>query len=112
MNVLTMNNIFNELVQGYSDGEDPWSRYHCRENESSYEYELNLAGFKKKDIEVSVEENVLSVAASNGDREFCRKFSVPKNADASSSSARYEDGVLYFKVNKKENAKKIELEVE
>jgi len=101
----------------------PWMRSenhpatNIRETDKSFEIELAVPGFKKSDIEVSIESGVLTISAEqkeeeneNGNsykrhefscRSFSRSFSLPENIREEDIDARYEDGVLKLSVAKK-----------
>ena len=98
------NNSFDHLL--YEDNDNSY-----KETEDGYEYQLNLAGFKKENIKVTVENNLLKVKAEQGDRVFSKAYTVPRKSDSSASVAKYEDGILYIKINKKASEKAIELQV-
>ena len=72
----------------------------CEETKEGYEYELNLAGFGKNNIEVSVEGGFLKVKAQQGERSITKNLPLPEKADPSTALAKYEDGILYLKLNK------------
>jgi HSP20 family molecular chaperone IbpA len=100
-----MDNFFNHFTLGQTSLD-------VRENRDSYEYEFNLAGFKKKNIKASVLNSIATINAKQGEKEFYRRFYLPKDSDLKSTNLRYEDGVLYLKINKKESAKKVELKIQ
>ena len=91
----------------YEDNDD----HYYEETEDSYNYQFNLAGFRKENVKVSVENNLLKVKAEQGDRVFSKLYTVPRKADSAASIAKYEDGMLYVTINKKASEKAIELEV-
>ena len=91
----------------YEDNDD----YYYQETKDSYKYEFNLAGFKKENINVSLENNLLKVKAEQGDRVFSKAYTVPRKADSAASIAKYEDGMLYVTINKKASEKAVELEL-
>ena len=101
------------------------------ETDTSYDIEVAYAGLQKEDFTVSVEKDILTIAAeqkvNNTDdkdgksegkkyirREFAyqsfkRSFYVPENVDASSITAQYNNGVLTVSLPKvtKEETKTI-----
>ena len=117
MNTLKLTNtLFDNLFNGgfshvYHEYEPEVPANYYEEDVDGYQIELNLAGYKKENIKVSIDNSLLKVAAKQEDRSYYKTFSVPQKADATSSSVRYEDGILYIKINKKESAKTIELDV-
>ena len=82
-----------------------------KETDEAYEYKLNLAGFKRENIKVNVENDTLNIEAKQGDKKLSENFWIPEDADVKASVARYEDGILYIKLNKKESSKPLNIEV-
>ena len=80
---------------------------HYNETEEGYEYELELPGYKKKDVAISAVDGVITIAATKDKRD--RKFSVEvsEDADLSTITGELEDGLLILKVEKLEKAKPI-----
>lgn len=91
------------------------------ETEADFHIELAVPGLKKEDFKISLEKNVLSVAADKkvehveegkkfSKREysynsFTRSFTLPESADQTKIEAEYTDGILKLTVAKKEEAK-------
>lgn len=92
-----------------------------RETESAFFVEAELPGLTKKDIEITLENNILKLS---GERHFekdtkeesyhrversygsfMRTFSLPSQVDAESVKASFKDGVLTIEVPKAEEAK-------
>jgi HSP20 family protein len=87
-----------------------------REEESAYCLELDLAGVKKEDIKVDIEDNKLVVSGEKRLKEelkednyykvesyygkFRRSFSLPEEANVESINAKSEDGVLHVTIPK------------
>lgn len=85
------------------------------ESESVYSLYMDLPGMKKKDINITLKDRVLTVS---GERElfldddevlkrsertqgsFSRSFALPENADVSSVDAIFKEGVLHVKISK------------
>ncbi|MCX2744197.1 Hsp20/alpha crystallin family protein [Mangrovivirga sp. M17] len=92
-----------------------------KESEDSYNIELAAPGMKKKDFNIELEDNVLTISADKKEQEtdedenytrreflytsFLRKFTLPESADGEKIKASYNDGVLDIYVPKKEEAK-------
>jgi HSP20 family protein len=78
--------------------------------------EVDLPGFKKEDVNLSVKERLLEIKAERKNRKLCveRKYSLPKNVDTDKLHAKMEDGVLQViipsKVQGKEKIKLIKIE--
>lgn len=97
------------------------------ESDEAFEIDLELPGFHREDIEVTVEDGVLTVS---GHREvasqegqswhlrerasgrFSRSFSLPSSVRAEDVTARFEDGVLRIRLPKEEQARTRKIEVD
>ncbi len=95
-----------------------------KEGEKDYKIELAAPGFKKENIAVHLDNDILHISAeSKNEKEesdenftrkefsynsFSRSFQLPKSANNEKIDAKYEDGVLKILVNKKEEAVKAE----
>ena len=125
---------FNDIKKGFdlvnaiiNSVEEPKNKdFHpninTRETEESYHLEVELAGVKKEDVEIKIDEDLLTVSGERKIRNdiqyeayqkieskyglFSRSFILPKNVDRENISAHYEDGKLYITI-KKEVAKKV-----
>ncbi|HET7815538.1 MAG TPA: Hsp20 family protein [Candidatus Baltobacteraceae bacterium] len=62
--------------------------------ETGYTVELPVAGFKPDQIDVTLEDGVLTVAGKNEKRSFTRAFTVPEEVDADRIEANVEHGML------------------
>ncbi|MEZ2415576.1 Hsp20/alpha crystallin family protein [Muriicola sp. E247] len=94
-----------------------------REEDRHFEIELAAPGFEKKDFDVSIENGYLTIKAEKEDTEetkkenytrkefsynsFERSLLLPENVLEDKIKAKYNDGILSFKVLKKEEAKKL-----
>tara|TARA_Y100000310_G_C20467686_1_gene708456 strand:+ start:293 stop:622 length:330 start_codon:yes stop_codon:yes gene_type:complete len=90
-------NFFNNLDHDYT--------YEYEERDEDYNIELNLAGIKKENIDLSVDGGLLKVKAEQDNKNYFKSFSVPQKADKDSILAKYEDGILYVTFTKKEEEK-------
>jgi HSP20 family protein len=86
-----------------------------------------LPGINKEDIDVRVENNVLTIRGKKEQKEevkdegyfrserlygaFSRSFSLPSTVEASKIAAQYKDGVLTLSIPKAEQAKPRQIEV-
>lgn len=93
-----------------------------KETDEHFEIELAAPGFAKKDFEVTIEDGCLNISAEKElseeekDDHFTRKeFSynaferslhLPESVTEEAIKAKYDDGILSFKLAKKEEAKK------
>lgn len=106
-----------------------WPRVDIRETENDYQIKADLPGVDKKDIDISVEGDVLSISGDKKEESeekedtyahfersygsFCRSFTLPSHVDSENIDARFKDGVLYIGLKKtgqpESKAKKIEV---
>ena len=101
-----------------------------RETDKSFEMELYAPGLQKSDFHLNIEGDMLTVSFENKaenkeeDKQkgwfrqeyrmqgFSRSFSLGDTVDPAKISARYENGVLYLQLPKKEHAQRISRSVE
>jgi HSP20 family protein len=92
-------------------------RVNTREADDAYYIELDLPGIKKDEIEITTEDNVLTISGERKFKEevkeedyykvesrygkFSRSFTLPEDIDISGISAKSEDGVLEVVIPKK-----------
>jgi HSP20 family protein len=103
-------------------GVDRWSpSLDLTENDDEFIVTLELAGAKKDDVHVEIEDGVLTVRGEKkSEREeknekrrytersfgvFSRSFTLPSNADGDDVKASFENGVLKVEIGKREKAK-------
>ena len=93
------------------------------ETEDHFEIELAAPGFTKKDFEVTIENRYLTIKAEKEYTEeekkekytrkefsynsFMRTLMLPENVLEDEIKAKYNDGILRFKLTKKEEVKKM-----
>lgn len=92
-----------------------------KETEASYELELIAAGLTKADFDIKVDKNVLTVSfektateeAKEGEKyirkefvvqSFKRSFTLPETVNKDEISGKYDAGILYITLPKKEVA--------
>jgi HSP20 family protein len=94
-----------------------------KENENFYMVSLAAPGLKKDDFNIDIEGNMLTISSEKEEKfeekeerftrkeynytSFSRSFTVPEDVKLDAIDARYEDGVLYLKLPRLEEAKKI-----
>jgi HSP20 family protein len=99
--------------------ENKFPAVNISDNEKEYEIELIAPGFKKEDLKVKVEDDVLTISAeskqemSNGNKEytrreysynaFTRSFHLPENIKDDNIKANYADGVLKLSLPKSQS---------
>lgn len=62
--------------------------------DAGYCVEMPVAGFRPEDIDITVENGVLSVAGKTEKRSFTRSFLIPDDVDADAIEAKVEHGML------------------
>lgn len=93
-----------------------------KETEDNFEIELAAPGFDKKDFEITLDNGYLNVSAeksiSKEEKEesytrkefdfnsFERSLKLPESVKEEEIKAKYDNGILNFKLSKKEEAKK------
>lgn len=93
-----------------------------KETEDHFALELSVPGFNKEDFKVELDQHVLTVSVEKEDKQeekndqyvkqefryhnFKRSFNLPENAvDGEKIEARYDAGVLYVTLPKREEVK-------
>jgi HSP20 family molecular chaperone IbpA len=94
------------------------------ETDDAYVLEAELPGFEEKDVEVNVDNNVLSIESrfvdgaedKGGEKQFIirerstaqfsRSFKLPENADTEAVEAVFKNGLLRMEIKKRAEAKK------
>ncbi|MCH8328134.1 MAG: Hsp20/alpha crystallin family protein [Candidatus Marinimicrobia bacterium] len=116
-----MNRLFNQLWLRPFDSSSLYDRswapaFNIRETGDQYLFEAALPGLSKKEIEVTLQDGVLTVSGERKEHEaadgetlhvaelrtgsFCRAFTLPGEVDEESVEARYKDGILSLAVKK------------
>ena len=112
-----------------SEGLAPWSPFvDVFEDEDAYTFHADLPGLEKKDVDVSFEDNVLTLAGERRFEEkeergqyrrlerrygkFARSFSLPGQIDGAKVDATFKDGVLSVRVPKTEAAKAHKIKIQ
>ena len=71
------------------------------QSEKGYDLELKAPGLSRGDVDISVEDNKLSIASTYAEDEgFKRVFELPEDADQSMIGAEIRDGIIYISVPK------------
>lgn len=89
------------------------------EDEANYFVQAELPGFDKKEIEVELERNRLTLKGArkvnakedSSEVTFQRSISIPETVEAEKVSAKYENGVLTVTIPKAEAVKPLRIEV-
>lgn len=123
-----MDDFFNDLPGWNLDVRSPAAD--VREENDRYILEVELPGMTEKDIDVRVEENLLTVSSKKEEQKeekkggyimkerkamaFKRSFVLPNDVDKDRIKAKFRNGLLELVIDKKEEAKprSIEIKVE
>jgi HSP20 family protein len=98
-----------------------------RENENGYLLEAELPGLNEKDVEVKVDDNLLTISSKDDNEKeekrdgyilrerrshsFTRSFVLPKDVDRDAVDAHFSDGLLSLTLNKTPETKPKMIEV-
>ena len=89
-----------------------------KENENDYSLSLGLPGFKKEDININIEDDILVISSTvekdDFKQSFENRYSIPEDVDKEKIDATMENGVLTVVIGKykelpKTNVKKIDI---
>jgi HSP20 family protein len=114
--------VLNDLLKDYkapsSNKVDFVPKANILENEKEFEIQLELAGFNKKDVNLNLDKDLLTIAGSRKIAEnkekvnvhlhqivegsFERSFYLPENIAENKISAKLENGVLIVRIPKDE----------
>ena len=114
--------LFNWGNSNFSSTNTTVPSVNIKETADNFEVEVAAPGMDKKDFNVTLDGNLLTISSAKehreekkeadySRREFCyrsfqRSFELPKDVvDEDKINARYENGVLYLTIPKKEEAK-------
>lgn len=122
---------FSSLIESFFNDEVPsifnsdWYRtsplVNIKDANDSYQIEMAAPGFNKENFSVKVEDNILTISATQNDEKqtegekytrkefhyqsFTRSFTLPKKIDSSKITANYENGILKVTLPKPEEEK-------
>lgn len=110
---LTFENLMNDLFS--VDLPEVGKNYKASREEDVYNLSLALPGFDKEDLEIAIEQGILSIAYRGEEAEwktpFVRNFSLPNDVDETAVEAKLDKGILTVSIPKMEEkkAKKISI---
>jgi len=119
---------FGGLIEGFLENNYPGPKadfwfasaapVNIKETDKSYELHVVAPGLKKEDFKLNLEQNILTVSFEQkqenkeqtdkwirneySSRSFKRSFTMNEKVNAAAITAKYEDGVLYVTLPKKE----------
>jgi HSP20 family protein len=121
-----MNNFFTEETNGKE--ETRGMALDVIEKENEFIIKANVPGFKKEEINISVQDNRLTIAANHDEVKeenvgtihrserfsgnFVRSLYLPESCDGNKIKAKLEDGILILNIPKKENQPQKQIVVE
>jgi HSP20 family molecular chaperone IbpA len=119
--------VFDSFFSDSAFGKRNTPRVDIREHEDGYVLEAELPGLTEKDVEVKVDDNLLTISSKTEEdkkeegngyllRErrhtsFARSFVLPKDVDKSSIEARFSNGLLSLNIAKAPETKPKTIEV-
>ncbi len=111
----------NMLPDTFWNGKTSEPALNIKETDDNFEIELAAPGFGKKDFKITIDDGCLNISAEKSSEEeekeenytrrefsynsFERSLQLPKSAKEEEIKAKYNDGILTFKLAKKEEAK-------
>ena len=87
--------------------------FEINKSENGYKCELPVPGFKPEDIDVTIEDRVLSIVGKTAKRQFTRTLVLPDEIDADNVGATVEHGMLTLdlQLHPKAQPRKIQVKV-
>ena len=101
---------------GREEGEEPAPRrwmpaLDVTETQDAYHIDVEVPGLRPEDINVTVDQGVLTIQGERRYGSFRRSISLPRDVDASRIQANYDNGVLRLEVPKTESSQPKRIEV-
>ena len=78
--------------------------YDVTRTENGYEVEIPVPGFRPEDVEVTYQDDVVSINAKSDRRSFSRSFTVPEDVDPEQIEARVNNGMLVLSLARRPEA--------
>lgn len=82
-----------------------------KDNKDSYNLEIELPRFRKENINISSENNILHISAEQDNLKFYHSVSIPPTLDTNTIEAKLDHGVLSISAQKAEQAKTKTIEI-
>lgn len=71
------------------------------QDEKGYDLEFKTPGLSNEDVDISIEENKLSVSSNYSEKEsFKRIFELPDDSDQTQVTAELKDGIIHIRIPK------------
>ena len=114
-------NDFDRMLDSFFDNNREYDFQHpavdVREEEDKYVLEADLPGLTEKDLDVKVDDRLLTISSEKKEKSkekkegwlirerressFSRSFVIPENADRDKINAEFKNGVLKLEIEKK-----------
>jgi HSP20 family protein len=82
-----------------------------KDNKDSFSLEIELPRFRKENIKLSAENNILHISAEQDNLKFYHSVSIPSTLDTNTIEAKLDHGVLTVSAQKAEQAKQKTIEI-
>ena len=122
---------WNRMLDNFFDDVPVWNTrtpaVDVKEEDQRYLMEVELPGLTDKDIELKVEDNILTLSSKKEESkeekkdgyllrerrstEFCRTFVLPKDADRAEVKAEFKNGLLMVNIPKRPEAQPRKIDV-
>ena len=116
------NDLFDWTNRNFSSTNTTLPAINIKEDENGFEVEMSAPGLDKKDFEIELDNNVLTISSEKkvedetkeGQRftrrefsyqSFRRSFNLPDTVDNDKIEAKYENGILKLNIPKREESK-------
>lgn len=107
-----MNNVEPEYFKSYYENVDGT---YTKEEEDHYKLAIQLPGFKKEDLKITLENNLLKIEGFSKDwtceRTYKKEFRLGDKINSENVSCKLENGILNVVLPKVEKAKKKLIEI-
>ena len=109
------NDLFTNFDNSFFDGDHSyWRRQDTvlvKDTGNTYECSMELAGFSKKDVEISFKDRIVKILAKKKENTKSCSFYIPKDADKDKIFAELKDGLLSITITKKEEVKAKQIKI-
>ena len=85
--------------RNFYTGAGPLAGLEVNRTENGYAVEIPVAGYKPDEIDVTLEDNVLTVSGKTERRQFKRSLLLPEDIDGDNIQAKVEHGMLSLTLN-------------
>lgn len=78
--------------------------YDVTRTERGYEIDVPVPGYAPSEIDVTYQDDVVTITGKNDRRNFARSFTVPEDVDPETIEARVKDGMLTLLLDRRPEA--------